>query len=396
MIYCKACAQKGISWFTKNEPILHKNQTDWSSAGWYPEENLPVKLPDISDYKPEGTGKGPLANHKEFYQVKCPECESLALRETDVSDTFLDSSWYFLRYPSVGYDNSPFDPKITHNWLPVNQYFGGAEHSVLHLMYSRFVTMTLNDLKFLSFDEPFPNFYAHGLVIKDGAKMSKSRGNVVNPDEYINKFGADTLRTYLMFMGPMDSYPDFRDTGIEGMHRFVKRFWSLYFEEKQIDNEKELNSILHQTIQKVTKDIEIFHYNTAISAIMELVNFLKQHGTNKESLRILSQLLAPFAPHITEELWHEVLGQSDSIHTSSWPQYDSKYIETDQSIIIIQVNGKVRSQLKVNGEEAKNENKIIELAKNDRKIETYLKDNGYKTIFVPGKIINFVTAHAKR
>ncbi|MBU0569240.1 class I tRNA ligase family protein, partial [Patescibacteria group bacterium] len=373
MIYCESCAEEGKSWLesksikgtkstksikglNKDNPLdthdtsdthdtlLHTDQDDWNHAGWWPvpEQELPVELPYISDYKPKGEGRGPLDDHPEFFEVECPECGSKAKRETDVADTFLDSSWYFLRYPSVGIENGklkvdnektrnsqlstlnsqsslPWNREITRRWFPVNLYFGGAEHTVLHLMYARFVTMALKDLKYLDFDEPFSKFYAHGLMIKDGVKMSKSRGNVVNPDKYIEKYGADTLRLYLMFMGPMDGYPDFRDTGIEGMRRFTERIWNLFqmFENsksearnsKQVSNHKsqisnkspstnylpanathqalqagqQLTTKQHQTIKKVTSDIKKFKYNTAISAIMEYVNVLQAEIPNLKS-----------------------------------------------------------------------------------------------------------------
>ncbi|MFZ5933035.1 MAG: class I tRNA ligase family protein, partial [Patescibacteria group bacterium] len=204
MIYCQNCAARGESYFSQNRPGIHQNQSDWEPSGWYPDENLPIKLPYLEDYKPQGEGKGPLANLPEFYETTCPSCKAQAKRETDVSDTFLDSSWYFLRYPSVGSKSASkraFDPEITKKWLPVSLYFGGAEHSVLHLMYARFMSLVLSDLGYISFAEPFPKFFAHGLMIKDGAKMSKSRGNVVNPDTYIEKFGTDSFRLYLMFIG---------------------------------------------------------------------------------------------------------------------------------------------------------------------------------------------------
>ncbi|HWA51570.1 MAG TPA: class I tRNA ligase family protein [Patescibacteria group bacterium] len=392
MIFCEECAKKGDGYLKTNNNLLHQNQSDWDWQGWWPEENLPVKLPVIEDYKPEGNGRGPLANHPEFYEVKCPHCGSNAKRETDVADTFLDSSWYFLRYPSTNFDKVPFDKEITKKWLPVNQYFGGAEHAVLHLMYARFVTMVLHDLDYLNFEEPFPNFFAHGLMIKDGAKMSKSRGNVVNPDEYIKKFGADTLRMYVVFIGPMDGSPDFRDTGIEGMQKFIRRVWNLYFENKKPKDEKKLQSKLHQTIQKVTKDIEIFHYNTAIATIMEFVNYLYDNGTSKESLIALCQLLAPFAPHVTEELWNEVLQEKYSVHNSNWPKYNSKYIKVDQLTIIVQVNGKFRSQVQVETSEGKDKKKITALALKDEKVEKWISGKDYKVIFVAGKIINFVVS----
>ncbi|MDP3994778.1 MAG: class I tRNA ligase family protein [bacterium] len=411
MIYCPTCA-------TLQGRTL-------KGGGWYPvpEENLPVLLPEIKDYKPEGTGKGPLDNHPEFYEVACPECGGKAKRETDVMDTFVDSSWYFLRYPSVGSESKssllPFDLEITKKWLPVDLYFGGAEHSVLHLMYARFVTMVLHDLGFIDFEEPFSKFFAHGLVIKDGAKMSKSRGNVVNPDEYISKYGSDALRLYLMFMGPMDGYPDFRDTGIEGMRRFVERVWRL-FENFQSDSalstadaglrpitkdasftssNSDILVKLHQTIKKVTEDIEVFKYNTAISSIMELINVIsdasvQKHTRQVESAntwRVLCRLLAPFAPHMAEEIWHTVLGQKSSIHTSPWPEYDPKYLKVDNVTIVIQVDGKLRGQIQLKAENSKNKEEAEKLAKKEQTVSKYILGKQIKkTVFVEGKLINFV------
>lgn len=399
MIHCERCAHKGEGWFSKSNKllykqslcILHKDQSDWDWQGWWPEEKLPVELPVIKDYQPEGSGRGPLANHPEFYMVKCPHCGADAKRETDVADTFLDSSWYFFRYPSTDDKSCPWKPERTKKWLPVGLYFGGAEHAVLHLMYARFMTMVFRDLKLIThFEEPFPKFFAHGLVIKDGAKMSKSRGNVVNPDEYIEKYGADTLRTYLMFMGPMDSTMDFRDSGIEGMQRFIRRVWSFYQEPVSVlpANQDQLMRMMHKTIKKVTEDIEVFHYNTAISAIMELVNYIKENGSTKESLEVLCKLIAPFAPHLAEELWVKVLGNKYSVHVSKWPEYSSKYIKSDQYTIIVQINGKTRSQLVVGMDSGEDEIKALALG--DPKVQKWLSGK-YRTIFVPGKIINFVT-----
>ena len=361
--------------------------------GWVPlpEKDLPLLLPNISDYKPEGTGKGPLANHKEFYEVKCPKCGGSARRETDVMDTFVDSSWYFLRYPSVGDDKEAFEPKITEKWLPVDLYFGGAEHSVLHLMYARFVTMVLHDLKLLDFDEPFPTFFAHGLMIKDGAKMSKSRGNVVNPDEYIKKFGADAFRLYVMFIGPMDASPDFRDSGMEGMNRFLGRVWRLFVEKTKEKVGQESNIKLHQTIKGVTEDIEQFKYNTAIAKIMELTNTFVEYGADKESLKSLALLLAPFAPHMTEEIWVECLGMSFSIHKASWPSYEAKYIKPTEAAVVVQINGKVRATLHLNPDTVNLKEKVTELAKSDENAAKWLKGKKIgKVIFIPGKLINFV------
>jgi leucyl-tRNA synthetase len=404
MIYCQKCASLGQSWFnrgSKSKTLIHKDQSDWESAGWWPDDNLPVKLPFIPDYQPEGTGQGPLAKHPEFYEVSCPNCGSTARRETDVSDTFLDSSWYFLRYPSVNSKNAdkfPFDKTITRNWLPVDLYFGGAEHSVLHLMYARFVTMLLNSLGFLNFDEPFPRFFAHGLMIKDGAKMSKSRGNIVNPDVYIEKYGADTLRLYLMFMGPMDGYPDFRDTGIEGMRRFVEKVWQLFQTSNSspkrlaTQDNKETIVKMHQTIKKVSEDIQNFKYNTSISAIMEYISVIKEKGATQKNLEVLALLLAPFAPHLAEEIWVNILGQKFSVHNSTWPKYDPKALKENEVSIPVQVNGKLRATVQFNSQESKQKEIVLSTAKANGKVKVWLEGKEIKNeVFVPGKILNIVT-----
>lgn len=408
MIYCKHCATlKGQTFKGKSAEGLTLQD---DMAGWYhvPEEDLQVLLPDIKDYKPEGTGRGPLANYPDFYKTKCPKCGGDADRETDVMDTFVDSSWYFLRYPSTRSARSgqvPFDPEITKAWLPVDLYFGGAEHSVLHLMYSRFVTMVLFDLGLIDFEEPFLKFFAHGLMIKDGAKMSKSKGNVVNPDHYIEKYGADTLRLYVMFMGPMDGSPDFRDTGIEGMSKFLKRIWKLFTQNSdrlprggRMDSSgvDVVRTKMHQTTLKVTKDIQEYKYNTAIAAIMELVNTISFVDSGSSLLRgevgiVLCKLLAPFAPHMMEEIWHEVLGQKGSIHIAPWPKYDKKYLKEENKIIIIQVNGKLRSEIIVDNKLSTDEKLVLKLAKEDIKVAKWLKDGKVKKeIFVSGKLVNFV------
>jgi leucyl-tRNA synthetase len=386
---------------------------DCPKDGWVtvPEKDLPILLPTISDYKPEGAGRGPLANHKDFFEVKCPKCGCMAKRETDVMDTFVDSSWYFLAYPNVGtkeWKSVPsagsgqafFDEKIMKAWLPVNLYFGGAEHSVLHLMYSRFVTMVLHDLKYLDFDEPFPKFFAHGLMIKDGAKMSKSRGNVVNPDEYVEKFGADALRIYLAFMGPMDSSPDFRDSGMEGASRFLGKVWRLFNEEPEHPTSPRLRGVgntavsskLHQTIKKVTKDIEGYKFNTAISSLMELVNVMNEYKVSSTKyLETLALLLAPFAPHLSEEVWVEILGRPFSIHKANWPKYDDSLIRSDTVEIVVQVNGKMRGTLSLESGIGNRESEVTQLAKDDEKVAKWLEGKKIiKIIFVPGKIINFV------
>jgi len=366
-------------------PMINCDKCGWQPV---PEEQLPVLLPDISDYQPEGNGQGPLAKHAEFVQTVCPVCGGEAKRETDVSDTFLDSAWYFLRYPTVGSklaDSVPFDPEITKSWLPVGLYFGGAEHAVLHLMYARFTTMVLFDLKRLGFEEPFPNFFAHGLMIKDGAKMSKSRGNVVNPDQYIEKFGADALRLYLMFIGPMDGSPDFRDSGMEGMVRFVNRLWKLEVGSAEVvDLENKLNKL----ITKVTDDISKYKYNTAIAAVMEFVNQVELAGRKlgKSQMERFWKLLAPFAPHVAEEVW-EQLGFRDSIHKQKWPKR-VKADTREKMTIVVQVDGKLRGRVETLGDGENIEQLALELPN----VKSWIENKKIKVIKIPGKIINFVTS----
>ena len=411
MIFCEKCRKEKKGFINKSlNTLIHKDQSDWNHYGWYPvtEENLPVKLPYLKDFKPDGSGKGPLEKHKEFYEVKCPECGSIAKRETDVSDTFVDSSWYFLRYPSVDTESSnslPFDSDITSKWLPVDLYFGGAEHSVLHLMYARFITQVLNDLKLLSFDEPFPRFFAHGLMIKDGAKMSKSKGNVVNPDIYIEKFGADAFRLYVMFIGPMDGSPDFRDTGMEGMSRFVNKLWNIYgskVKDLSKDQEQILITKMYQTIKKVTKDIEVFSYNTAIASIMSYVNYLQEIINNSKenenscqswnlALKNLSLITAPFTPHLSEEVWRSIFANNSSVHKANWPKYDENAIKKDNFEVMVQINGKLRGQIFISAIDINNKDKILDIVKNDIKIIKWIdQKNIIKEIYVPGKIINLV------
>jgi leucyl-tRNA synthetase len=425
MVYCQSCADKELSWFTSEEARGYQRskikdqrlKTIGNYAhemrGWYPagEKDLPVELPYIEDFKPHGihsAGSGqavnsPLASHPEFYRTKCPNCGGEAKRETDVSDTFLDSAWYFLRYVSTDTVNAAFDPERVKKWLPVNMYIGGAEHSVLHLLYSRFVTMVLHDLGFISFEEPFTKFRAHGLIVKDGVKMSKSKGNVVVPDAYVKKFGADTLRAYLMFMGPFSQGGDFRDTGIEGMHRFLKRIWNLFQKEFPISNfqfpiSEESLRMMHGTIAGVTADMEHLHYNTAIAKLMSYYNFLvKQEFVNNEEASVYLRLLAPFAPHMTEELYQQISNlkseslKINSIHLQQWPSYDPRFIEEDTVAIPVQVNGKLRDMLKVESSRLKVQSEIEKMARGSEKVAVYLKGKKIrKVIYVPGKVINFV------
>ncbi len=464
MIFCENCAREKKSWFTSKEAIAMAslshgsmvtnetmNQCNNEMSGWYPvpEDQLPVLLPRIEDYRPGDDGVAPLAKHKEFYHTTCPECGGEARRETDVSDTFLDSAWYFLRYPSVGIHEEtstviPWDPQITRKWLPVDMYTGGAEHSVLHLMYSRFVCMALHDWGYIDFDEPFTQFFAHGLVIKDGAKMSKSKGNVVNPDEYIALYGADALRLYLMFMGPFSEGGDFRDTAMEGMSRWVKRVWrlamgSLENQGKPSDPRGErrkttVKQALHRLIKKVTDDIKKRRYNTAIASMMEFTNFADDEGgvLALEDLQTFTLLLAPFAPHVAEEVWYQIYLRADagnwkldkdarslkienqdsaielqdptsslkrptsegffSVHTQPWPQYDEKMLKEESVVIVIQINGKLRDQLLIDSSQSSDQKTIEQQARKKGNVARHLAKKQVKNVvFVPGKLINFVT-----
>jgi leucyl-tRNA synthetase len=368
-------------------PIIH---CDACGAVPVPEADLPVLLPDIPDFRPDDSGVSPLARHEEWYRVPCPQCGKPARRETDVSDTFLDSGWYFLRYPSVGHDDVPFDPALTRKWLPVDSYIGGNEHAVLHLMYSRFLTMVLHDAGHLDFEEPFTRFRAHGLIIRDGAKMSKSKGNVVVPDEYIERWGADTFRTYLMFLGPFEEGGDFRDAGISGVRRFLDRVWaSVHGARTTGEPDPEVMRKLHQTIRKVGDDIPRLQYNTAIAAMMEYVNVLRrgERVAHRAEVEPLVQLLAPFAPHAAEELW-ETLGHSRSVFDSGWPEFDPALAAGETMTIAVQVNGKTRGSVVVPGEAG--ESAVMDAARADAAIAKFLPATPKKVIYVPGRLINVV------
>lgn len=359
------------------------------------EKDLPVLLPFVKNFRPKGTGQSPLASVEKFINTKCPKCRGSARRETDVSDTFLDSAWYFFRYPSSNFNNKPFDEKLTQKWLPVDMYIGGQEHAVLHLLYTRFITMALKDLDFIDFEEPFKKFKAHGLLTKGGAKMSKSKGNVVNPDDYYKKYGADTLRMYLMFLGPFSEGGDWQDRGIIGIKRFLEKVWELQAKlktpasAKATAGKQNLEKLIHKTIKKVTEDLEGLQYNTAISALMILVNEMeKQPQLPATIYQLLIKLLAPFAPYISEELWHQ-LGNKDSIHNQKWPQYDPKLIKEETITLIIQVNGKVREKIEVSVNISEEEAKALAISQKNVIKWTQGKEVK-KVIFVPGKLINIV------
>jgi leucyl-tRNA synthetase len=363
-----------------------------------PEAELPVILPPLDDFRPDESGVSPLARNEEWHRVPCPTCGRDARRETDVSDTFLDSAWYFLRYPSTEFDDRAFDADRTRGWLPVRSYIGGNEHAVLHLMYSRFITMVLHDLGHLEFEEPFTQFRAHGMIVKDGAKMSKSRGNVVIPDEYIAKWGADTFRMYLMFLGPYQEGGDFRDEGISGIRRFLDKVWGLVnaatFEGGEITAPTMRK--LHQTIRGVADDLEELRYNTAISKLMEYVNVLRGKGADdamvpdvcRELLEPLIVMLAPLAPHFAEECW-ERLHHETSVFEASWPAFDSSLAEEDQIELVVQVNGKVRGRVSVPA--GIGEADAVERAVQVDSVRRFLEGKTLrKTIYVENRLVNLV------
>ena len=368
-------------------PIIH---CDACGAVPVPEKDLPVVLPNIPDFKPDDSGVSPLARHEEWYRVACPTCGRPARRETDVSDTFLDSGWYFLRYPSVGRDDVAFDSAITRRWLPVNSYIGGNEHAVLHLMYSRFITMVLKDAGLLHFEEPFTKFRAHGLIIRDGAKMSKSKGNVVNPDDYINQWGADAFRTYLMFLGPFEEGGDFRDAGISGVKRFLDRlFFSVHAARTDGEPDAAVMRKLHQTMKKVGEDIPKLSYNTAVAAMMEYMNTLRrgERVPHRAEVEPLVQVAAPFAPHLAEELW-EQFGHAKSVFDSGWPAFDPALAEDETVTIAVQVGGKTRGT--VVAQKGADQDAVLALVRADASIAKFITAEPRKVVFVPGRLINII------
>ncbi len=372
-------------------PIIHCERCGPVAV---PEDQLPVELPFIEDFRPDDTGVSPLARHREWYFVPCPQCGGDARRETDVSDTFLDSSWYYLRYPSTEFTDRPFDPGRSKTWLPVTSYIGGNEHAVLHLLYSRFISMVLKDLGHLHFEEPFPRLRAHGLIVKDGAKMSKSRGNVVVPDVYIEQWGADTFRMYLMFLGPFQVGGDFRDTGIVGIRRFLDRVWALGHEAAGSRPEAgrlapAVERKLHQTIRKVTADTESLDYNTAISAMMEYVNTLREAGSGtRNAVEPLVIMLAPYAPYMAEELW-ERLGHTTTVFSARWPAFDERLAAAEEVVVVVQVNGKVRGRLTVR--RGLSETEAVALALADQAVRKFVDGKPVKkVVYVPDRLVNLV------
>ncbi|SFR08304.1 leucine--tRNA ligase [Desulfoscipio geothermicus] len=375
-----------------------------------PEEDLPVMLPMDVAFKP--TGRSPLEEHRDFVNTACPSCGGPARRETDTMDTFMCSSWYYYRYTSPRDEDNAWDPDKVRRWLPVDQYIGGVEHAILHLLYSRFFTKVLCDLKLVDNDEPFTNLLTQGMVLKDGAKMSKSKGNVVSPEDIVAAYGADTARLFILFASPPERDLEWSDQGVEGCYRFLNRVWRLVAplgdtpagaplpgNAKLAGVNKDMRRVTHQAIKKVTEDVgNRFNFNTAVSAIMELVNAMYQYrevpecdrdaGVLREAVDALLLLLAPFAPHITEELW-AVTGHEGSIHAMPWPAYDPEAIVEDEITIVVQINGKVRDRMLVPA--GMEPDAMQELVMQQERVQQLIGDKKVlKVIPVPGKLVNIV------
>ena len=369
-----------------------------------PEDQLPVKLPENVQFK--ATGESPLRYEEDFLHTTCPICGGAATREVDTLDTFIDSSWYYLRYADPHNSEAAWSPEKMQEWLPVDQYVGGVEHAILHLLYSRFFVKALHDMGHLTFDEPFLRLFHQGMVLgTDGQKMSKSRGNVEAPDKYIEKYGADTVRCYMMFIGPFEAGGSFKADNLEGIWRFLNRVWSLVNEtwtNGNVNNDdskeaRDIERLQHKTVKRVTEDLGNFRFNTSLAALMEFNNALikQQHDDVARSARYrnavatLLQLLAPFAPHMSDELWQQS-GHTESIHTTSWPVYEEAMTQDDAFTLVVQVNGKVRERIEVPA--TISENEVREIALSNPRVLSFISDTSaiQKFIYIPGRLVNIV------
>lgn len=356
-----------------------------------PEKELPVKLPDLENFQPTPDGRSPLSKVSPWIRTKCPKCGKEAERETDTMDTFVDSSWYFLRYADPNNKKSFASAKKVKFWLPVKMYIGGAEHDTMHLLYSRFFTKAFFDLGLIDFNEPFLIRRNHGIVLgPDSQKMSKSRGNIVDPDELVKKYGADAVRMYLAFMGPYDQGGPWNPGSINGVFRFLNRVWKIFNENRIAGDSGDFKITLNQAIKKIGEDVGKQHFNTGVSELMKLLNEIeKQKGLSVDSRKVFVKLLAPFAPHLAEEIWKEILKNKKSVHLESWPKYDEKFLKEELFDLIVQVNGKVRGVLRV--ARGTKEERAKDLATSFEKIKPYLAGKTVKKIiFVPDRLINLV------
>ena len=369
-------------------PMIYCEKCGWVPV---PEEDLPVELPEVENYEPTDTGESPLANITEWVEVDCPKCGAKARRETDTMPQWAGSSWYYLRYTDPHNDKELASKEALEYWTPVDWYNGGMEHTTLHLLYSRFWHKFLYDLGIVPTSEPYKKRTSHGMILgENNEKMSKSRGNVVNPDDIVNEYGADTLRTYEMFIGDFEKSVPWSENGVKGCRRFLDRVWRL--QDIVVDGDeytKELESKIHKTIKKVSEDYESLKYNTAIAALMALLNDFNDHGKiTKADFKTYLILLNPVAPHITEELW-EIMGFEGMLNESTWPKYEQEKIKDDVIEMPVQVNGKVRGTIVLNADDGQDQAR--EKAKENQNIMKYLAGKTIvKEIFVKGKIYNIV------
>jgi leucyl-tRNA synthetase len=367
-----------------------------------PEEDLPVLLPEDAEFRP--TGESPLKLHEGFVNVGCPQCGRAAKRETDTMDTFVDSSWYQLRFTSPKYDNGIFDPAAAKHWNPVDQYTGGAEHAVMHLLYARFFTKALRDLGLVDFDEPFLKLFNQGHIIAGSQKMSKSRGNVIAPDDYVGEVGADVVRCYLMFLGPWDQGGEWSDSGMNGVARWMNRVWEMAqrdgttLDAREVDEEavRDIRRMAHKTVRRVTEDIERFKFNTALAALMEYSNALSaawdaggiDSGTWNDAVGKMLLLMAPMAPHVSEELW-ERTGRGYSIHDHRLPEWDPELAADEVFTLVVQVNGRVRDRIDL--PVSATEEDARQAALDSPRVQAHTAGKAIaKVVYVPGKLVNIV------
>jgi leucyl-tRNA synthetase len=358
-----------------------------------PVEDLPVTLPDVERYEPTGTGDSPLAAIESFVNTRCPKCGQHARRETDTMPQWAGSSWYFLRYPDSQNHEAPFNTDMANRWLPVDMYIGGVEHAVLHLLYARFFTKVIYDLGLINFEEPFGHLFNQGMITLNGAKMSKSKGNVVNPDDIIRKHGVDALRVYELFVGPPEEDAEWNINGLEGVSRFLNRVYRLVeaHANTPVSTRDSLEKLRHRFVYNLTDRINNFRMNTAVSAFMEYLNDLtaeSEVGLDRATMETLVITISPFAPHMAEELW-EQLGHTKSVFGATWPGVDEQWLVDDEVEIAIQVNGRLRGRTIVAVEATQEQ--ALSVAKRHPELKEWLGGKTViKEVYVPGRLVNFV------
>lgn len=370
-------------------PIIHCAQCGYVPV---PDDQLPVKLPPLSDFRPADDGRSPLAKAEDWLSVKCPTCGGEAQRETDTMDTFVDSSWYYLRYTDPHNQEQFANADAMKQWLPVQMYIGGAEHNTMHLLYSRFFAHALHDLGYIHFKEPFSARRNHGIILgPDGQKMSKSKGNVVDPDIEVEKYGSDTVRLYLAFMAPYEQGGPWDPRGITGVHRFLSRMWNVFAQDVAVEASADAERAIHMATKNIGRDVEALALNTCVSEFMKLMNAIEEAGTalTVSQREHVARLLAPFAPHLAEELWRGVLGHSDSVHQQSWPAFEAEKLIADTVEVPVQVNGKVRDVLLVPPDIR--EDDIVALARASEKVAKFIEGADVKKIiYIPGRLVSIV------